>query len=95
MTYNKFKLYCILFCEENNGKTVGEVIPDIIDEVKNSLVNIKNFHFQEYTISKTLCLENSEYFILFDSVRGYLIRQNDTLEHSYHFPSLKRTEDIV
>ena len=95
MTYNKFKLYCILFCEENNGNTFGEVIPDIIDEVKNSLVNIKNFHFQEYTISKTLCLENSEYFILFDSVSGYLTRQNDTLEHSYHFPSLKRTEDIV
>lgn len=34
MIHNKFKLYCILFCEENNEKTVGEVIPDIIYELK-------------------------------------------------------------
>ena len=95
MTHNKFKLYCILFCEENNGKTVGEVIPDIIYELKTTIINFKDFHFQDYTISKTLCLENLEYCILFNNISGYLTRQNDTLEHSYHFPSLKRTEDIV
>ena len=95
MTYNKFKLYCILFCEENNGNTFGEVIPDIIDEVKNTIINFKDFHFQDYTIPKTLYLENLEYFILFNNISGYLTRRNGMLEHSYCFPSLKRTEDIV
>ena len=95
MSNNKFKLYCILFCEENNGNTFGEVIPDIIDEVKNTIINFKDFQFQEYTISKTLYLENLDYSIIFNNRSGYLTRRNGMMEYSYNFPSLKRTEDIV
>lgn len=53
---------------------------------------LTDFQFQEYTISKTLYLENSEYFILFDNISGYLTRRNGMLEYSYNFPSVNYPE---
>lgn len=95
MTHNEFKMYCILFCKENNGKTIGEVIPDIIDELKNTIVNFNDFHFQEYKFQKNISFKNLEYFVLFNCVSGYFTRQNGMLEYSFRFPTILHTEDIV
>ena len=47
MTYNEFKLYCIVFCEKYRGKTFGEVLPDVHSDIINDKIELENMHISK------------------------------------------------
>ena len=42
MTLNEFKLFCICFCNKYDGKTFGEILPDIVPSLSKIKISIKN-----------------------------------------------------
>lgn len=48
MTKNEFKLFCICFCKKYEGKTFGEVLPDIKIGVEDVIIDLKYLYFNDY-----------------------------------------------
>ena len=44
MTTNQFKLFLVMFCNINRGKTFGEVIPDIHSHRKRTIIMFEEFY---------------------------------------------------
>ena len=44
MTTNQFKLFLVIFCNVNRGKTFGEVIPDIKSYRKKTIIKFEDFN---------------------------------------------------
>ena len=44
MTTNQFKLFLVMFCNINRGKTFGEVIPDIHSRRKRTIIMFEEFY---------------------------------------------------
>ena len=54
MTTNQFKLFLVMFCNINRGKTFGEVIPDIQSYRKKTIIKFEDFniYYSYYFIDK-------------------------------------------
>ena len=46
MSINQFKLFLVMFCNINRGKTFGEVIPDIPQTRKNIIIKFEDFNIR-------------------------------------------------
>lgn len=90
MTTNQFKLFLVMFCNINRGKTFGEVIPDIHSHRKRTIIMFEEFY---------IC--NSYYFadkngVIFLRLNGDSIEYHQTYNDTFvwkHLVSLKSFED--
>ena len=93
MSNNKFKLYCICFCKKFRGKTLGEVIPDIREDFRDTLIEFEEFYFDTFGYSTTLNI-GSRPELLSNSF-GYLRTDPTNFgELTYRLPTYN-FEDIV
>ena len=45
MTFNKFKLYCILFAKKYEGKTYGEILENCSVLIRHEVISTVTAHF--------------------------------------------------
>ena len=92
MSIDQFKIFLVMFCNVNRGKTFGEVIPDIHSHRKQTIIMFEEFY-----------IYNSYYFADKDSfvclkLNGDSIEYPQTYNDTYVWKplvSLKSSEDYI
>ena len=84
MTFNEFKLYCIVFCEKYKGKTFGEVLPDVCPVITNVKIELENMHISESNYmyvkkSYRICLLKTQKTIMYMTYNNRWIKIPDTI----------------
>ena len=93
MTNNEFKLYCIIFCKKFRGKTLGEVIPDIREDFRDTLIEFEEFYFDTFGDATTLNIGSRP--DIFSNSFGYLRTDPTNFgELTYRLPTYN-FEDII
>ena len=91
MTFNQFKLYCICFCKKYDGKTFGEILPDVHSDIINDKIELENMHISESNVMYVkkgyrICLLGEKENLM------YLTQNNSVIKIPNH---ILKFEDIV
>ena len=93
MTKNEFKLFCIYFCKKYEGKTFGEVLPDINPIIYDIVINTESIRF---SLSGNFGVnENYFIYVFFNNTKCYYFSEYDSNKRVNIPDNILKFEDIV
>ena len=84
MTYNEFKMCCILFCKAFEGKKYGEVVKDCYDIDENIIISLN-----------ACCIDDYSFFVDGHRIFDYIITKILNIYIVADYISLKTYEDFL